>query len=395
MEPNVCLDVTAKAVLHTTPLPLSFGHPSLQHLVDKVDTVAMALVQQHKEKLKVLKVCTDMCNAPISQRTIHAPLDLAWEAGRQQLFWQPFAIYESVTCHNQQLFDLRGMLCSTQQQRQNRMALLVDCNVHYRVLKFLSRTSTIDWNFPNWLRAISLIYGLWHPYKHVCNIIWRKIFLFFSYITAPVFRAGARTYNHPKLIVIEKTIAALLLAASDIRAQLRQKRTLFEGRADQATLITRDGLHILPGLESLLNRYVPAIFVVGHLVRTCTWAGRAEGSGMVATCVLQRCVSLLVDLAGRASAKMEYVRTICRALLYNTQWHDDTPGAAHFEECCEALLAKLRERCKQHPDKHTAGEAGDLFRTMPPPPPSTGTCNGVPLRKRLCRGAGQGMGTDV
>ena len=63
---------------------------------------------------------------------------------------------------------------------------------------------------------------------------------------------------------------------------------------------------------------------------------------------------------------MDYVGTICCALLYNTEWHDDTPGAAHVEECCEALLAKLRARCKQHPDKQTAHQAGDVFRTMPP-----------------------------
>ena len=100
-------------------------------------------------------------------------------------------------------------------------------------------------------------------------------------------------------------------------------------------------------------------------MRNCTWARRADGSGIVATCVLQRCVDLLVDLAGPVTAKMDYVRTICYALLCNTRWHDDTPGAAHVEECCEALLAKLQARCKQHPDKHTADEAGDLFRTMP------------------------------
>ena len=57
---------------------------------------------------------------------------------------------------------------------------------------------------------------------------------------------------------------------------------------------------------------------------------------------------------------------MCCALMYNTQWHDDTPGGAHVEERCEVLLAKLRARCKQHADKHTADEAGDLFRTMPP-----------------------------
>ena len=59
------------------------------------------------------------------------------------------------------------------------MALLVDCNIHYRVLKFLYCRATIDWNFPDWLRGISLFYGVWHPYKHVCNIIWRKFFPLF------------------------------------------------------------------------------------------------------------------------------------------------------------------------------------------------------------------------
>ena len=109
----------------------------------------------------------------------------------------------------------------------------------------------------------------------------------------------------------------------------RQKITLFEGRADQGALNTQDGLRILRGLESLLNYYLSAVFVVGHLVRNCTWARRADGTSIVATCVLQRCVGLLVDLAGPATAKMDYVRTICYALLYNTQWHDDTRGVAH------------------------------------------------------------------
>ena len=119
-------------------------------------------------------------------------------------------------------------------------------------------------------REISLIYGVWHPYKHVCIIIWRKLFSLLSCIAAPVFGAGARAYDHPKPIVIEKTIDALLLAAPDIRAQLRQKLTLFEGRAHQAVLNTQDGLRRLRFLESLLNFYLPSIFVVGYLVRNFT-----------------------------------------------------------------------------------------------------------------------------
>ena len=92
MKPNVCVDVTAIAVLHKTLLPHFLGHPSVRDLVDRVDTLAMAVVQQHRE---LVKVCIDMCNAPISRRTIRAPLDIAGEAGRQQLFWKAFGIYES------------------------------------------------------------------------------------------------------------------------------------------------------------------------------------------------------------------------------------------------------------------------------------------------------------
>ena len=131
---------------------------------------------------------------------------------------------------------------------------------------------------------------------------------------------------------------------------------------------------------------------MGHLVHSCTWAVRANGLGIVATCVLQRCVGLLGDLAGPAAAKMDYVRTICCALLYNTQWHDHTPGAAHVEERCEALLAKLRARCTQHPDKHTADEAGDLFRTIPPPPPVSGHMQRSPSPKVCVLRCGTGYG---
>ena len=70
MKPNVCLLFTAIAVLHTIPLPPFLGHPSVQALVDRVHTLAMAIVQRHKE---MSKVCTDVCNAPISRRTIYAP----------------------------------------------------------------------------------------------------------------------------------------------------------------------------------------------------------------------------------------------------------------------------------------------------------------------------------
>ena len=73
MKPNVCLDVTAIAALHTTPLPLFLGQPSPQDVVDRVDTVAMAVDAQHKE---MPKVGSDVYDAPISRRTIRTPVNI-------------------------------------------------------------------------------------------------------------------------------------------------------------------------------------------------------------------------------------------------------------------------------------------------------------------------------
>ena len=238
VKPNVCLDVTAIAVLHTTPVSHSLGHPSVRDQVDPGGHSGHGSCSTARRNVEAVH--------PYAQYTHLSenhpcPPRCSPEAGRRQLICKLFGINESGTGQNQELLDLLDMLRSTPRHCQNPMALLVDCNIHYRVLKFLYSRAPVDWNFPARLWGMSLIYGVWHPYKHVCNIIWHELFPLFSYITAPVFGAGAHIYNQPTLIVIEKTIAALLLAAPDIRAQLRQKITLFEGRANRAALNTQMG----------------------------------------------------------------------------------------------------------------------------------------------------------
>ena len=238
--------------------------------------------------------------------------------------------------------------------------------------------ATIDLQLPDWLRGIPLTYGVWHSYKHVCHVMWRKFFALFAYITAP-FEACPQIYDHRKLIDVVTTLAMVLLVAPDLQPQLRRKIALLQARGDQAALHTQDRLRMLWRLDGLLNYYPPTMFVVGRLMRSLIWAGRAAASGTVATCALQRCVGLFLNLAGPAEAKMYDVGTICYILVHNAEWHDHTPGAVHVE-CCEALLAKLWAGCKQQPDKHTADEAGDLFHTMP----LANTRNVVLLRKCVC-----------
>ena len=39
-------------------------------------------------------MCSDVCNAPLSRRTMGTPVYIARNAGKRHLLWQPFVIYE-------------------------------------------------------------------------------------------------------------------------------------------------------------------------------------------------------------------------------------------------------------------------------------------------------------
>ena len=125
------------------PPPPPLDHPNLQNPVDRANTVAIAVVAQERE---MLKVCSDVCNTPISRRTICAPLELGLLV-ESNLFASPLAYMSLVEVKTKSSW-IHSILRSTQQQCQNRIALLVDCNIHYRVLIFLYSRATMDSIFP-------------------------------------------------------------------------------------------------------------------------------------------------------------------------------------------------------------------------------------------------------
>ena len=97
----------------------------------------------------------------------------------------------------------------------------------------------------------------------------------------------------------------------------------------------------------MLDEYVLGGFILGQLVRECTWARRQAGSGQLAQIILRQCLLMLLALSRTAANRVDYVRTISIALLLWQQHQADLPAATHIEENNEANLSRLVKRCKK------------------------------------------------
>lgn len=312
---NVSLDVTAVSVLHTSALPHFVGHPNLTKLVDSIPSVLARCRQQWTAHVQV---CKDLTIEDLDPEQIRAPLDINRPPDRSRLYWLPFGIYESRTGHNLELLDLLILVKAVQQQTTKQLPLLVDCNIHYRILKLMYSKHTVNYNVTGWLHEIPLIYGVWHPYKHLCNLVFRSFLPFFAYVMDGDLKPGSKVYSNPKLFVIERTVACLFLSVQDIVPRITTRLNALKAIPGPRDAHMEDGIKALEALHTLLTFFIPSLFTLGYMVRTCNWDGRQADTGCLGRTVLYRCFMLISHIVGEGAHKTDYVRTLGVTLLYMT-----------------------------------------------------------------------------
>ena len=235
----------------------------------------------------------------------------------------------------------------TARQTNRILPLFVDENIHYRIVKFLYSARNQRWNMRAYLRYVPVVYGVWHAYKFLVTHTLRVFWPILTYQQKGLLRPGSTILSYPKLIVIQKTIAALMLATPRILRPCRRK-------AQAATAISgRDTAHanraaVANTVLHLLSKWCPLLLYLGHLVRECNWSGENNGTRSRAQELLQLSLCLLQRLRrGRCDTVVKYERTFMCTLLYNSKWHQDLHWQAHSEDFGEGMLSKLvREKAK-------------------------------------------------
>ena len=230
---------TAMAVLQLKQRPTYWaGHPAIEELAARITTVARALQQRERRIHQTLRDMGYADGCTPDAGNVRAPLDVRRDARTVQApVWRPFALSkEKVTC-GVGLLNLLHFARDVAQQTNRVLPLLVDENIHYRVLKLLYGAKNQRWNMRAYLRYVPVVYGVWHAYKFVVTHTFRVFWPILTYLRKGLLRPGSTILSYPKLIVMEKTIAALMLATPRILRPYRRK-------AQAATAISgRDTTH--------------------------------------------------------------------------------------------------------------------------------------------------------
>ena len=91
------------------------------------------------------------------------------------------------------------------------MPVLVDMNIHYRLLKMMHCTSTAMHDFGLWMCSLPLVYGVWHPYKYCVVAVYRCFFPIFAILETTCVETGRTISGLRRVLHMEKMVLGLLL----------------------------------------------------------------------------------------------------------------------------------------------------------------------------------------
>ena len=168
---NRSLNCTAGAIiLLKRPVDVIPSFPSLSVLRQRIGYTADLLVQSHKNFIDGLQGLMD---DPIRLQHVRCPLDIQ-QANVTSPAWTPFFLTDLTVSATPDLVSIIHGLQEVEQHTPHRIPLLVDENIHYRVLRLvysLVQCAPVHYTYRS---------SVWHmaPIKILCSPVLQKILPF-------------------------------------------------------------------------------------------------------------------------------------------------------------------------------------------------------------------------
>ena len=153
------------------------------------------------------------------------PLDVQ-RVRRPRMQWRPWAVEQLQVGNNADLVKLMMDVSDVQQHSRHDLPLLVDENIHYRLLRLMYSSHLQNWDVGTTLERVPLVYAVWHAFKHTLACVYPSFFPLLAQLeTTGSPGVGSRVCSRRRVLFIEKLIAALLLVREDVTEEITSRIT--------------------------------------------------------------------------------------------------------------------------------------------------------------------------
>jgi hypothetical protein len=386
------LNTTVVSILHTGALP-PFRRFVDVHRWDEGIRIASRQVEKFSDRMK--EMIKEVRRTVWSDANLRVPLDFHRE-GVRPLQWTALALMDDVVGSNAGLLAMVRFALKCAEASAAPLPLLVDINIHYRLLRLMFNRAYVPWDAMGALCKVPPLFGMWHAYKQACVTVRREFFSIFAYLERG--KVTGWTPGSAKLRNSELLIAALLMLPPDYKDFLRAFVTIAqrdlrrllpeinldsrEARRRFCKTAVRDGVAdegevtrllcrvvVAEGLVDLLDFFAPCCFIMGYLVRSCHWDGRDRGTGERAWDITAIALHVLRSCAGEKAKNNEYYRSLTLLMSMWTTWYGELPSCCYSEEICEAGLSRLSKMLGDHLQWQTVTDAMNLYLLLDPAVP--------------------------
>ena len=153
---DVSLNVSAMAVLSITDIPLFPGYLGLDVVVARVRGVAQRIAAAGERLHEGVGRIT---SEDLKPEWIRVPLDVQ-RTGMRSLQWLPYQLTEETVSSQIDLLNILESIRTLHNQTRRVVPLLVDMDIHYRILKLIYSASTVHRNFAQSMSQTPVLYGV-------------------------------------------------------------------------------------------------------------------------------------------------------------------------------------------------------------------------------------------
>ena len=166
-EDNRSLNCTAFALLQLDrPLDVLPPLPSAGELWAQCSNWATRMAQRHFDLLSGIEL---LISSTVPLHSVRAPLDIK----RQQVSspqWEAFLLMDLKVSSTPDLVEILHEVQKLEARIAHHLPLLVDENIHCRILKLAYSVTYAESNVPLYLNRTPILYGVWHPYKYAVTL---------------------------------------------------------------------------------------------------------------------------------------------------------------------------------------------------------------------------------